>query len=451
MEISLKEFYFLLKKIEEQEELFEMKIQNVYFWKIIRFKLYNEMLFKLGISEKKNEKNKLSKIKYLYDIILTTVKKNNNKKDVLFLEPGRVFYEEGKIKSIYFYEIIEKIEDKKISYDIFYFNEYGKTAKKIKNIKYDKNIWYVFYKIYFFMKKIKISFAEEEELKRIRTKLSLKIKVENIDVLEKINVEKIITRYKEDYYYYTKLFKEKELKRIYLVCSYGKEGLISAALDLGIKVIELQHGIINKYCSGYNFYNNKFIHYIPNEIYLFGKYWAEFKNFPKNLKKEIYGYPYLKKQLLKYKNIDKKLDQVIFISQWLIGKKLSEKAVEFALNNSEIKVIFRLHPIEFTYWKREYKKLFKYSNLKNLEVSDSNNKNLYEYLTESKYLISTGSTVVYEALELGLKVGIIKLTNWEYMEELIKNNIVHLFEENEIVDLKKLGELKDLEKGYFFK
>lgn len=53
MEISLKEFYFLLKKIEEQEELFEMKIQNVYFWKIIRFKLYNEMLFKLGISEKK--------------------------------------------------------------------------------------------------------------------------------------------------------------------------------------------------------------------------------------------------------------------------------------------------------------------------------------------------------------------------------------------------------------
>lgn len=44
-----------------------MKIQNVYFWKIIRFKIYNEMLFKLGIS-KKNEKNKNLLIEETNDI-----------------------------------------------------------------------------------------------------------------------------------------------------------------------------------------------------------------------------------------------------------------------------------------------------------------------------------------------------------------------------------------------
>jgi hypothetical protein len=86
----------------------------------------------------------------------------------------------------------------------------------------------------------------------------------------------------------------------------------------------------------------------------------------------------------------------------------------------------------------------------NLEIVDHNNKNLYEYLCESKYLISVNSTVIFEALTVGIKVGIINLFGYETLEDLICEKHIYCFKYNENISLKKLDNIKEIQKDYFF-
>ena len=241
-------------------------------------------------------------------------------------------------------------------------------------------------------------------------------------------------------------------QRIYIICSYGKEALISAAQDLGIEVVEIQHGVINQYHLGYHFPDNKIIPYFPNKILMFGKYWFDNTAIPLPKDKiEIVGYPYMKLQIDKYKkSIKEEENQVLFISQGTIGIKLTEKAVEFAKENPNLNIIVRLHPGEFNRWQLEYKILFKNKNLKNLTISDNNEKNLYEYMCQSKYLIGVYSTAIYEGLYLEKKIGVLDLPGVEHVEDLIKNNYVQKLGLNEKIKIKKLDNLKRVDGDYYF-
>ena len=63
---TLKELYSILEKIENQENLFEKKIKEIYFWKIIRFSLFDEIGIKIKLAEKSYDEriNKIKKSLY---------------------------------------------------------------------------------------------------------------------------------------------------------------------------------------------------------------------------------------------------------------------------------------------------------------------------------------------------------------------------------------------------
>ncbi|MGL5904569.1 MAG: capsular biosynthesis protein, partial [Cetobacterium sp.] len=286
---------------------------------------------------------------------------------------------------------------------------------------------------------------------KIKLELETYFNIDSIETLNESNIKKTIVSFIEIKRYYLNFLRLKSCQKVYLICSYGREELISAAQELGIEVIEIQHGVMNKYHLGYHFPNNKTVPYFPDKLIMFGEYWYQNTVIPLTKEQiEFQGYPYLEKQLSKYKGkITEKENTVLFISQGTIGKKFTEKAIEFAKDNPNKKVLVRLHPGEFSRWQTEYDILYKNRNLLNLEISDNNDKNLYEYIFESEYIICVYSTVIYEALHLGKKVGIIDLSGFENIEDLIEKKEVYKYLKSEKINLKKIDSLKKNHFKYF--
>ncbi|MFV0579287.1 MAG: DUF6716 putative glycosyltransferase [Fusobacterium ulcerans] len=445
---TLKELYSILEKIENQENLFRKKIEEIYFWKIIRFSLLCEIGIKSKVMEKAHDEKviKVEKIKKLFlGIIINFFKNNNFKKNTIIFESDAYFKENKKTLSKFYFNLIEKLKKEKVDFEIVYPLYLEKEYRLEKNSYAEENYKYLFFKIIGFIKNkfnlFKFSIEDKNYLNKLRKYFEKETEIDNLKILNEKKLRKILINFECEYKYYSNFFRIKQPQKIYIICSYGKEALIAAARDLNIEVFELQHGVMTKYHVGYNFPDVK-IPYFPDKLLLWGKYWKDNVNLPKNVKIKLYNYPYLKRQYEKYKNIEKNLNQVIFISQGTIGKKLSEKAVEFAKENPQLKVVYRLHPGEFLRWKKEYKDLYENRNLENLEISDNNEKNLYEYLFESEYLIGVNSTVIYEALNFGIKVGVVNLFGVEYLEQLIQEGYIELFQRDQKIDIKELKNLK---------
>ena len=450
---SVKEICQLLEKIENQENLFRKKIEEIYFWKIIRFSLFCEIGIKSKLMEKAHDEriNKIKKSRKLFlGAIENFFKNNNSKKKIIIFESDAYFKENKKILSKFYFNLIEKLKKEKVDFEVVYPLFLEREYRLEKNSYAEENYKYLFFKIIGFIKNkfnlFKFSFEDKNYLNKLRKYFEKEI--DNLEILNEKNLRKILINFECEYKYYHNFFRIKQPQKIYIICSYGKEALIAAAQDLNIEVIELQHGIITKYHIGYNFLDVK-IPYFPDKLLLWGEYWKANVDLPKNVKIELYGYPYLKRQYEKYKNIEKNLNQVIFISQGTIGKSLSEKAIEFTKENPDLKVVYRLHPGEFLRWEKEYKNLYENRNLENLEISDNNEKNLYEYLFESEYLIGVNSTVIYEALNLGIKVGVVNLFGYEDVEDLLQKDCVKLFNINEKININELKILKTVENKFF--
>ncbi|MCW1713949.1 MULTISPECIES: hypothetical protein [Synergistaceae] len=313
---------------------------------------------------------------------------------------------------------MQSINDIKYSFVDLHLTKY--IAYRNCKILRSLNSLFILYKIF---KKIDLTQDEINNIKKIEKEIYFRLNV-NIDLM-KIIIDSVL-KFKYDYLYYNKLFLKSKLKYVFLICSYGLEALIFAAQVNKIKVIEIQHGTMSDEHLGYN-YNLRKVRYFPDMIFLFGKYWDDITNIPlDNNNKIYYGYPYLDSQLKKISKIKKNKNKIIFISQGIIGIQLSQIAYEFALNNSEFLIDYKLHPSEINIWESIYPQLKTASKLSNFNIINDNQINTYELLAKSEFQVGVNSTLLYEGLAMNLKTILINLPGIEYMKVLIENNYVML-------------------------
>lgn len=160
----------------------------------------------------------------------------------------------------------------------------------------------------------------------------------------------------------------------------------------------------------------------------------------------IFGFPYLEKRLVEYRDYSKINNQVLFMSQGTIANKLTEIAYEFAKGNKNYKVIYKLHPGEYDRWQQDYEILNKAVELDNFRIIDNNDINLYQLLAGSEYQIGVYSTSIFEGLTLNCKTILLDLPGVEYMEYLIENDIVKFAENAE--ELTEFIKEDDFEQNY---
>src|SRR5690606_18528679 len=221
------------------------------------------------------------------------------------------------------------------------------------------------------------------------------------------------------YKIYHKVFKKVRPKSLYIVVAYYYAPIIKAAKDLGIKVYEVQHGIITKYHLGYSFPNIKNpLHYFPDKILVWNKNCKNIVNYPifdKNIIVDKFRYLEEKKKDYEIKKIN---NTFLVISQTAISGEIANKIYENRDFFIGKKIYYKLHPAEYDIW-HENKYLKELEKVLDLEII-TNQTELYYLMSICEYQVGVFSTALYEGVEFNCKTILLNVQGIEYMEDFIK-------------------------------
>jgi hypothetical protein len=211
------------------------------------------------------------------------------------------------------------------------------------------------------------------------------------------------------------------------ITHYHNEGCLAAAKILGIKTVELQHGLISKH-DLYYVYSSKYRSAVtkgifPNEIWLFGNFWkeviqggaeAEF------MKPVVVGNFITDSQVKSGESA--KENRVLLCAQ----KNLTEPYIQWIRfmrenilpNHPDWKLIVKLHPLE-----TEVNKYLQESsqNVEVLSISSS----LNEELKRAKIQVSIYSTTFYDAVGMGVKNYSLNEIGYsaDYASEMVESGV----------------------------
>jgi hypothetical protein len=432
------------KEIINNFQLFEEKFELLsnkdyaFIWEGIRITVLEELFNKLSIFQNAHDSIRIKKFEVVenfkifknvvYSFAQLKSIRYNTYVNFLFFSNGRRKKDQNNIDWDIHIDPLIDVSQEEFTYQVFelpYHNNHSKFPK-IRNIIYTD----YYNLINTSQVKLKIGMLEyfsslEEEFASM---FNLKIDITRIA----LRFVRIFTNGKNNYY---RLFSKYQTDIIFIICSYGKEAIICAAKELGIPIVELQHGIISPLHLGYDYPPNHNKVNFPDYFFSFGPAWGQMAHFPIPQEKIIpIGYQYLNTAVLKLKDVMKK-DQVLFLSQGTIGDRLSDFAVNLLDHRpSHVSIVYKLHPGEYLRWRTEYKSLYDASEKGLITVIDGDNPPLYELMAESKWQIGVNSTALFEGMAFKCKTYIVDLPGIEYVETLIDNNEFFLVQKPEEIE-----------------
>ncbi len=453
-------------KFEYEEDLFNKEIQGVKFWHYIRFSIYHKILkqkYNVGqahsnLSGKKFITRFWYKIMQIPDFILKNPLYGLKQKDILVLNCARKIRNGRFYNDIYTDDFLKNIKKSYYVFEEPYLEKHFIPIRS-KNIRYFDYINFVRAVKKIFFKFINPNFGKlcSNDINRLFLLLNAINKAFNVnfDKYKEIkDVENLILTYKISKKYYEKILNKIRPKVIIEVVSYGFSRYLfnELAKKRGIKIIELQHGVIGKYQIAYNFYRKRELETFPDYIFLFGEYWKNNTRFPLEVDKLIVtGFPYFEgklQKLLKNSRRNSKKENILFISQGTIGKELSKLAIKLdkLIDCKKYNIVYKLHPGEYDRWEGEYPWLKK----SNIKIVDNNKKNLYYYFSKCNFQVGVYSTAIFEGLSFNLITFIYKIYAYKSMKDLYENNYVQLVTSAEEIVRGLNSNKKNIENKEFF-
>lgn len=421
-----KRFIEFIWSLEEKYDLLNLEVEGIKIWQAARFRIYTELSSRLKIVDSKSSKDfslpnlirNLSKM--LFKSIFGNPMCRKRKVDGMIFNSGRKFMVDGKLIDPYIDPLLPKLGT--TSYEIVdglssfkHVKGYRQTNLSFDDAQFLRAILRSKFKKIAFDQRTKelISTVKDEIAKR----WGIAFDLEGLLMRQYLIFE-------SNYAYYHKLLKKRAPKFVLQVCAYDhKKALTAAAKELGIVVIEMQHGTIGKYHMGYSYPKHDAIAYFPDHLWIWGEYWLKDTPIPLNSQHIVRtGFPYLEERIQLFKAIPKKPKQVLIISQGTIGRAIFAQMAECYEKLKEYEFIIKLHPGEYARWKEEYEDLVMLSRQSNIKVVESNDIPLYQWMAESAYVIGVYSTAIYESFCFDCKVLLLDLPGIEHMQGLIEND-----------------------------
>ena len=483
MTFTVKEICQKIWNLEEKYELNHKEIQGCYPWQLIRMYLYYEITRKTNVFESAQQSSLslFDKINSFLPFLKNSISSNplsgSENVDVLIFDHPRKVIFEDEYQDIYSYFLKDTLNQYGKSFETIespYLNQHFRNKNNIKenHVRFNDRILLGSF-IHKSRNRGKLPFTEEENqlINAVKEELEAAFKIE-IDLFRII--EDHILNFQYDYKKYIELLQKKNPKLVFLVVAYENKALVAACKKMNIEIIELQHGTISPYHLGYSYpentmkFNNeiKEIEYFPDKILSFGDYWKNACPFPIDSENIIsMGFPYFEENSKTYMKIAEKKDneqigqqQILFISQGVIGKYLSKLAYETASNINDSKnynFIYKLHPGEYGTWRENYDYLTKaVDEFDNFTVIDKSEPPLYELFAKSHCQIGAFSTAIYEGLAFNCKTFIIDVPGVEYLDDLIDKDIVKKVKNSEelinYINNENIS-IQEYDEDYFFK
>lgn len=459
MSVSVRDICEVFFDLENKYGLNYQEIQGCYAWKLIRMHLYYDITRKtkifgapqhksLSLADKFN-----TFLPFFKNSVLQNPFNGKYQKDILIFDHPRKVIFNGEYCDIYSKFLVDFLNDD-YSFQVLespYLNHH--YTQKQDYIRYTDAIQLGSY-VHKKFNKVEFTKEEEDLILKVQGELETAFNIKlNIPWMLKTH----ILNFQYDYKKYIELFKKRKPKQIFVVVAYENHAIVAAAKHLGIEVIELQHGTITYYHLGYSYPEKTRldgeIPYFPDKILSFGEYWMNGDMSPIDMENIIpVGFPYFEYQSKDFIDLDAIDNQVLFISQGVIGKYLSKLAFEFAKTNNDLKIIYKLHPGEYETWRQNYPELVEASSFDNFEVIDNSEIPLYKMLAQSNYQVGAFSTAIYEGMMFGCKTFILDVPGVEYLDDLIERGYVFKIEDaDDLTDNLENFKPTDYDGNFFFK
>ena len=439
-----------LISFEEKWNLFELEINEVKIWQYIRFIIFQDLLIKLKIQDivhytdphkSRYFKAVINNIKFIFQKKSALFNKRENV-DILVFNHSRKKYIDGENSEIYTDMLLQDANFEYQVIEIPSFTHYP-VKPKIKSTRYLDSILFFFHGAFQKIKNFHIVKKDLERLKIIQDNLEREF---NVKINLQIVVEKILVKKKAYSWVLSKIIKKYSPKIVLEIVGYEDPKLILNELckQKKITTIEFQHGIIDPYHLAYDYPHNIDLSVFPDYLFTFGKFWDDSCSFPIPKERIIpVGFPFFEQEFKKFQNFKlKEKNQILFLSQGLIGKELGKIAYEFS-KISDKKVLFKLHPSEIKFWeKNNY-----FTPNSKIEVIKKGQKPLYQLFLECSTIVGVSSTAVFEALMFGGDIFIYTHPSYVKLESLIEKKYVQLFSSAEELLHKiesKKGKIRDL-------
>jgi hypothetical protein len=201
---------------------------------------------------------------------------------------------------------------------------------------------------------------------------------------------------------YRALLRRHQIKTVYVVVAYFHQHIVGAARDLGIRVVELQHGAISPFHLGYSYPGRPEVADQPDELWCFGSYWTDVADLPAGMSTSVVGASYLPGAARKNPRL------AVFLSQGTIGAELLNVAESVAKEHPSLDVVFRQHPSE---------RASNYTMPAGVRLSIEGS--TLDLLASATYQVGVSTTALFEGMALGCRTAVANLPGHEYLERSI--------------------------------
>lgn len=414
----------ILFRLEEDLGLFDATINGIRFWERLRVPVFFAILE--HIRPKADTLSlRTKRFTYFKRYLISIFKLYRNpllspKNEVLFLCSGRRLLEKDNLWwDIYTDPIIVALDTPPLAIEPHFKENHYKPAKT-PSIRYLDFIDFLT-----FLKRTMriswISFTKKESLllQRIRKEILARF---NIDVNVQSLTRRILTDRKARLPLFKWMLRRIQPKVVVLAQGYGWEDMIEACKSLGIKSVELQHGVITPLDLGYSFKGDfRTKETFSDYLFAWGDYWKTCVEYPISKDQVVgIGFPYFESKKDSYSKITRKR-QILFISQDTVGEILSKIAFELSkADDLGFDILYKLHPRERRGWREKYPWLA----TSKVRVIEKQEAVLYELFAESMIQVGVYSTALYEGLAFGLQTYVIEAPGIEHARPLLETGIV---------------------------
>lgn len=232
-------------------------------------------------------------------------------------------------------------------------------------------------------------------------------------------ISKKISVYKREVRVYDSLLRRLRPKCVVFVQNGIQKGLIAASRSLGIPIVELQHGLISYIHKAYSYPDGvdySLLTTQPDALLLFSEFWS--KGYYSPIRHKIV----VGNNDLYCERDDYKGNTCLVVSVNIYHEVLRDLVQELSSEMPGWKFIYKLHPNQYADKDTISREFNQHANI-SVVAAESSVKSLSRQVA---LFLAIQSTTVYEALQAGKKVLLLRKFNYEMHSDIFGVNNLHL-------------------------
>lgn len=388
-----------LNTIEQRENLLDWRIGNVYLWPLVRMRLYREVAEAAGIFERLPERAEppavtLPHIERRYEFAVVPFLRRNGAGTDPFSQP-----------------ILDALHGNPTI--TFGMGEHDIDTGRLQVEQLERD----FLKRYRLLAKLLVLPTLRTSHTRKWQRVIAFFEAEFGVTLKSNRVfpRWLLVNFVAQSYGWFRLFKALGLRKVFVVNAW-KRAMIAGAKRAKVTVVEPQHGLLSDMHPLLSFADRERIAYLPDELLVWGQYWADNSALPSDIKTTVIGEP---ESLTKARGLvaQREARTVLFVSQAQHTTRLFEIALNVADANPNLTVLVKPHPQEDLVQFTDHLRALGRAKPANLHFAERDAAAI-NLIAQSEYVVGVYSMALVEAVGLGAKVIAVQLPGWENLRAI---------------------------------